>query len=391
MALNRGLNVKLSSLAALDSRQRYTLDDPLPVAKQDAKGPKWNRLFPLGMTKYRADFPGGKLSFTREWCEALVRNAKDTLAKGHRIQANYHHLGGIEVHPAAALENTIASGWIVDVELRADGPYGLFEWTPRAKAFIDNDELGYLSPEFHLDYPNRDTGKSQGPTLLGAALTNTPFLKELPRVAASDNPADEAKGETMDKKLLCARLGLPEASTDEDVQARLLKLSELEKAQAEAGLKLSEAGVKLADLQALAKKAIDGQAAAEAKLAKFETDAKTSEATLFADTLVKEKRIQPVMREAAVKLALTDMALAKATLGANPPLKLEELGHNGGAPGSEAAGLKTLKAADPAAQAGYWSLVDKEMEEKKVSLQVATRSVNKQHPELANALALSNN
>src|ERR1019366_2184593 len=60
--------------------------------------------------------------------------------------------------------------------------YGRYEPTSRARQMIKNREYRYVSAAFAKDYPDRKTGESQGLTLTSEALTNQPFLDELPEV-----------------------------------------------------------------------------------------------------------------------------------------------------------------------------------------------------------------
>jgi phage I-like protein len=60
--------------------------------------------------------------------------------------------------------------------------YGRYEPTERARKLIKNREYRYVSAAFAKDYPDRKTGESQGLTLTSVALTNQPFLDELPEV-----------------------------------------------------------------------------------------------------------------------------------------------------------------------------------------------------------------
>jgi hypothetical protein len=52
----------------------------------------------------------------------------------------------------------------------------------RARQLIKNREYRYVSAAFAKDYPDRKTGESQGLTLTSVALTNQPFLDELPEI-----------------------------------------------------------------------------------------------------------------------------------------------------------------------------------------------------------------
>ena len=76
---------------------------------------------------------------------------------------------------------TDSSRWIL---------YGKYEPTERARKLIKNREYRYVSAAFAKDYPDRKTGESQGLTLTSVALTNQPFLDELPEIWLSiDRPS----------------------------------------------------------------------------------------------------------------------------------------------------------------------------------------------------------
>jgi len=63
--------------------------------------------------------------------------------------------------------------------------YGRYEPTARARQLIKEREYRYVSAAFARDYPDRKTGSSQGLTLTSVALTNQPFLDELPEIRLS--------------------------------------------------------------------------------------------------------------------------------------------------------------------------------------------------------------
>jgi len=68
------------------------------------------------------------------------------------------------------------------------------EFTARALELIRNKEYRYVSPA--IDYGARDklTGESQGTTLTSLALTNRPFLEELPAIRLSEIDRETPKG-----------------------------------------------------------------------------------------------------------------------------------------------------------------------------------------------------
>jgi len=185
---------------------------------KNAGGPKWNKLFPVNTTRYRSDFPGGQIDFTPEFLSAMITNWSRVGSPG--LPVDYAHD-----------EKGVASGWIEGLELREDGLYAAIRWTDPARAAIQADELRYLSPTFATDGDDSATGFSQGPTLYGAALLNTPFLQDLPRVAATAFPTHALtttqKGNTMDltklAKAICTALGLPDGTDNETMLTTLAK------------------------------------------------------------------------------------------------------------------------------------------------------------------------
>jgi hypothetical protein len=60
--------------------------------------------------------------------------------------------------------------------------YGRYEPTERARELIKNREYRYVSAAFAKNHPDRKTGEPQGLTLTSVALTNQPFLDELPEI-----------------------------------------------------------------------------------------------------------------------------------------------------------------------------------------------------------------
>ena len=76
-------------------------------------------------------------------------------------------------------ETREAAGWIREVFLSEDGNtlLGVIRWTPKGAVSLTDREFRYLSPEFHPNWVHPHTGIAHGPTLLGAALVNRPFLK----------------------------------------------------------------------------------------------------------------------------------------------------------------------------------------------------------------------
>ena len=64
--------------------------------------------------------------------------------------------------------------------------YGWYEPTERARRLIANREYRYISPAIDWAARSKRSGKPQGATLSTVALTNRPFLEEMPPIRLSD-------------------------------------------------------------------------------------------------------------------------------------------------------------------------------------------------------------
>ena len=299
--------------------------------------PKWNKLFPLG-SRHRDDFPSGRIDFTPKFLATMVENWKRMGSAA--LPADYLHRGDIDGD--LPVEQKVASGWIEDLELRDDGLYGLIRWTKRAREYIAADELRYLSPTFSTEAIDRSTGKPQGPTLYGCALLNTPFLTDLPRVAASavavppaqPQPAPRATEKQMNK-LICAALGLPGDSTEEAIVAAVTKaqaalaVEPKLSAEKEEAVKLaasSGAGVEALKI-ALAKESSE-RTALSAEVTALQTAARDTAVQIEADKLFSAGKLPGKDTESFRKVALA-MGLPEAIsiFGGRAPVPMTEEGH----------------------------------------------------------------
>ncbi|RRY11500.1 phage protease [Brucella anthropi] len=113
-----------------------------------------------------------------------------------------------------------AAGWIVGLEARPDGVWGLVEWTEAAANSLRNREYRYLSPAFH----HSKTGEVLA--IQNAGLTNTPNLDQLIALARSEvrMEEDEKAGKLANAAKL---LGLPQGSDASAVYEKLRPLVDL--------------------------------------------------------------------------------------------------------------------------------------------------------------------
>ncbi|MDA1192897.1 MAG: hypothetical protein O3A46_14585 [Candidatus Poribacteria bacterium] len=75
-----------------------------------------------------------------------------------------------------------AAGWFRRLYTNEGGGelWGEVEWTPQGRDLVESNIYKYLSIEYDLAYVDEE-GVVHGPTMLGAALTNRPFIKNMRR------------------------------------------------------------------------------------------------------------------------------------------------------------------------------------------------------------------
>lgn len=112
--------------------------------------------------------------------------------KKREVSLDYEHLSARADSPPG---HTRASGWLKSpdtIESFKDGSkilWGWAEFTPAALAAIRQKEYRYFSPEIHWK-DDDEQGNPIGTRLAAGAVTNRPFLKDLPpiEIAANDYP-----------------------------------------------------------------------------------------------------------------------------------------------------------------------------------------------------------
>lgn len=146
-----------------------SLHDAAPAREQ------WIHLLPAGTFMgrdgrgpYRVDDPVAVMTATREY------HGKAQMPADYEHQIDHAPKNG---KPAPA------AGWIKGLEARADGIWGLVEWTSAAHRAIQAREYRYISPVFYHGRDGRVT------RLARVALTNTPNL-ELKALNSAGDPMD---------------------------------------------------------------------------------------------------------------------------------------------------------------------------------------------------------
>ncbi len=319
-------------------------------------------------TFHRGDFgPKGVLTFDRAFFEKVIANWKKVGSPG--LPVDRFHWGGSD-NTAVRAEDKAAVGFIEDLRIGASGDLeGLTRWNADGKADIEADRFRYFSPEFHWDWTDQRTGSSQGPTLFGGGLLNDPYFKELPRLAASDAPTKE---HNVNKKLLCARLGIPEDSTDEAINAALEKAEPVKAAATDETLKAS-----LETLKGELAKQTAAAADATKRVAAMEKAEADRALAALQDSLMKAGKLKADDKPRVEKLVAALGIVDATALTASWPVVVE-LGERG-IPGESTATGDSQEVAHQK----FDKLVSEEMQKSKCSSREAVRRVTAAHRELA--------
>ncbi|MGH9434845.1 MAG: phage protease [Terriglobia bacterium] len=115
--------------------------------------------------------------------------------KNDMVVIDYEHASET---PEVAMGGPVpAAGWIHNLRTDSNGQESLIalvEWTPEAEQMIHSGEYRFFSPAIDWGAADKDTGKPQGATLSSGALTNHPFLEELPPIMLSGGKIVTAGG-----------------------------------------------------------------------------------------------------------------------------------------------------------------------------------------------------
>lgn len=133
-------------------------------------------------------------SITKQDLADMARNFEKR--KNDMIVIDYEHASE---QPEVAKGGPVpGAGWIHKVavgnqrsaasELKADSCVltALVEWTPQAEKMLRTGQYRFFSPAIDWGARDKGTGEPQGATLTSGALTNHPFLEELPPIMLSD-------------------------------------------------------------------------------------------------------------------------------------------------------------------------------------------------------------
>ncbi|WP_374653112.1 phage protease [Dongia sp.] len=186
----------------------------LPATGASGTGlPDWVHLLPLGTFHGR----DGRGPYTLR----DAAHASEVIAATRKYQGGADIPGDFDHQILFAAQNgqpAPASGWIKEMDVRADGLWGRVEWSASGSERLGRKEYRYLSPVFNHDKAGVVT------RIRAFALTNMPNLELTALASQSLSDREEDPMDEVAMKALLKALGLPETTTAEALSAHCQKL-----------------------------------------------------------------------------------------------------------------------------------------------------------------------
>jgi phage I-like protein len=158
-----------------DSKQRIAL---VQRFAEGPAAPEEIQVVPTG----KWDHPAyGEMEITSADIARFVENFKAKVRLDLPITAGHDNgMSGGELN---------AIGWFTElIDRGVNGLWGAVKWTEEGKNLLIEGAFKYFSPEFYEQYSDPETGAKYEHVLVGGALTNKPYFKELEPVMAFSEP-----------------------------------------------------------------------------------------------------------------------------------------------------------------------------------------------------------
>lgn len=266
----------------------------LQAEAADAGRRAWVHLLPAGT------FTGidGRGPYVVRDPEAIVQASRRYAGRRQMVVDYDHATDLIHAKPQVSGDPIPAAGWIVGMQARADGVWGLVEWTERAAALLARREYRYLSPVF------RCTRAGDVGAILRASLTHTPNLDQLTALASAE---EDTMDDTTRADIL-ALLGLDPEADDTALVAAIRALVEKPPAEAQAARPDPAKYVPIGDFQ---------RAVAEANKLRRGITLQAAQERVGED--IRKARILPWMKDWAVELCTANLPAYKSFLAGVGP------------------------------------------------------------------------
>jgi hypothetical protein len=178
---------------------------------------RWVHALPIGKYKHPLY---GDIVVDETRAKRFAENVKNKI-RGIDPSINYDHNNAGD-----------ASGWVKDAQARNDGLWLFVEWTKTAVEKIKEKAYKYFSTEFHDEWTDAQ-GNKHTDVIVGGALTNRPFIKDLVPVNLSEATVDTAfelvssiTGKDIDSLKGGTSMPLSEEEMDKIVEKLAVKITE---------------------------------------------------------------------------------------------------------------------------------------------------------------------
>lgn len=194
----------------LDTFSFWTrLDEFIP---DEDKRAGWVHALPVGVFHHPVH---GTVNLTPDRIQRFA-DGVNSRVRGIDLYANYDHRE----------KSGEAAGWIQSADVREDGLWLYVEWNEDAAAKIKGKKYKYWSTEYQDQWENPHSKQVFKDVIVGGALTNIPFLKNLVPVNLSElGTENDAKEHEVNEAIL-ALLGLSKDATEDDVKKAITTLNE---------------------------------------------------------------------------------------------------------------------------------------------------------------------
>lgn len=192
----------------------YLVDlSTVTLSEENGVASSWVHALPVGMYKHPMY---GEIKITPERVKRFAENV-NVKVRGIDESINYVHNN-----------NDVAAGWTKKAEARENGVWLFVEWVKDAAQAIKEKKWRYFSAEYQDEWEDPKGNKYQD-VILGGALTNRPFMKNLVPINLSEMTVDNAfelvsaiSGKPIDN----LRGGNDVPLSEEDLDKLVTKLSE---------------------------------------------------------------------------------------------------------------------------------------------------------------------
>lgn len=185
------VEVRHMSASSNDDGERLYLFYGVDRASGQGDGPVWIQLAKSGTFHGHAQ---GAFRLDARVFDTLIKNFKSN--PDGKVPIDFEHAS--ELPPTSGsvpAAGAPAQGWILDLKQDGANLFALVQWGELARQYIREQKYQFISPAIRFKAKDPQSGLDIGPALTSAGLTNTPFLRGMMPLVASENAAQHASAQ----------------------------------------------------------------------------------------------------------------------------------------------------------------------------------------------------